>query len=342
MALKKRADGRYVRAIKDERTGKRVYFYGSSEREINKKILDYAARAEKGRLFSEVAGDWFRETLEKIAHNTISNYKTAYHRALEEFGDLSISDIKPKDIGIYLRKLAKQGYSYKTIKNHKIVVSRIFQTAVMDGDIDFNPAIQAEIPRGLPQGKRLPTSEEETKIIAESSDIWLFPYVALMTGLRKGELLALQWKDIDFERNEIRVTKSVYHQNNAPKIKTPKTEAGIRPVILLSSLRDKLISIKGNPEDYIFSEDGGKTPYTKGEYERAMKAYKAATGITTTAHSIRKRFATTAAASKMDAKVLQRVMGHTDITTTLGIYASVDSEAWQEARELLEQKTSKK
>ena len=111
MALKKRADGRYVRAIKDERTGKRVYFYGSSEREINKKILDYAARAEKGRLFSEVAGDWFRETLEKIAHNTISNYKTAYHRALEEFGDLSISDIKPKDIGIYLRKLAKQGYS---------------------------------------------------------------------------------------------------------------------------------------------------------------------------------------------------------------------------------------
>ena len=342
MALKKRADGRYVRAIKDERTGKRVYFYGYSEREINKKILDYTARAEKGRLFSEVANDWWGEALEKIAHNTISNYKTAYHRATKEFGDIPISDIKPKDIGIYLRKLAKQGYSYKTIKNHKIVVSRILQTAVMDGDIDFNPAIQAEIPRGLPQGKRLPTSEEEAQIIIDSADIWLFPFAALMTGLRKGELLALQWKDIDFERNEIKVTKSVYHQNNTPKIKKPKTEAGIRPVILLSSLRERLIAIKGNPDDYIFSEDGGKTPYTKGEYERAMKAYKASTGITTTAHSIRKRFATTAAASKMDAKVLQRVMGHTDITTTLGIYASVDSEAWQEARELLEQKTGKK
>lgn len=342
MALKKRADGRYVRAIKDERTGKRVYFYGSSEREINKKILDYTARAEKGRLFSEVASDWWGETLEKIAHNTISNYKTAYHRATKEFGDIPISDIKPKDIGIYLRRLAKQGYSYKTIKNHKIVVSRILQTAVMDGDIDFNPALQAEIPRGLPQGKRLPTSEEEAQIIMDSSDIWLFPFVALMTGLRKGELLALQWKDIDFERNEISVTKSVYHQNNTPKIKLPKTEAGIRPVILLSALREKLLSVKGSPNEYIFSEDGGKTPYTKGEYERAMKAYKASTGITTTAHSIRKRFATTAAASKMDAKVLQRVMGHTDITTTLGIYASVDSDAWQEARELLEQKTNKK
>ena len=178
--------------------------------------------------------------------------------------------------------------------------------------------------------------------IMETSDIWLFPFAALMTGLRKGELLALQWKDINFERNEIYVTKSVYHQNNAPKIKKPKTDAGVRPVMLLSALRDKLISIKGAPDEYIFSEDGGKTPYTKGEYERAMKSYKAITGITTTAHSIRKRFATTAAASKMDAKVLQRVMGHTDIATTLGIYASVDSEAWNEARELLEEKTSKK
>ena len=341
MALKKRADGRYVRAIKDERTGKRVYFYGASEREINKKILDYTARAERGRLFSEVADEWWGETLEKIAYNTVSNYKTAYHRALEEFGDSSISEIKPKDIGVYLRKLSIQGYSQKTVKNHKIVVSRIFQTAVMDGDIDFNPAAQAEIPRGLPQSKRLPTSEDEAQIILDSKDLWLFPFAALMTGLRKGELLALQWKDIDFENNVINVTKSVYHQNNAPKIKKPKTDAGVRPVILLSALRDKLLDIKGSPDEYIFSEDGGKTPYTKGEYERAMKAYKAATGITTTAQPIRKRFATTAAASKMDAKVLQKVMGHTDITTTLGIYASVDSEAWQEARDLLEQKTYK-
>lgn len=341
MAATKRKDGRRVRTITDQRTGKRIYFYGSSDREINQKILDYTAKMAEGRTFSEVACEWWREALEKIAHNTVSNYKTAYNRAIEEFGDLPITHIKPKDIGIYLRKLSKQGYSYKTVKNHKIVVSRILQTAVMDGDIDYNPAIQAEIPRGLPQGKRLPTSEEETQVIINTAEEWLFPFFALMTGLRKGEILALQWKDIDFDRNQIFVTKSVYHLNNAPRIKNPKTDAGTRPVMLLSALKEKLAPLKGSPNAFIFSEDGGKTPLTKGEYERAMRTYKAKTGVTTTAHAIRKRFATTAAASKMDAKVLQQVMGHTDITTTLGIYAAVDSEAWKEAHELLEKKTKK-
>ncbi len=339
--LKKRKDGRYVRTIVDERTGKRIYFYGKSEREINKKILDYTAKLEGGRTFSEVANEWWNEALEKIAHNTVSNYKTAYNRAIDEFGNIPINSIKPKDISIYLRKLSNQGYSYKTVKNHKIVVSRILQTAVSDGDIDFNPADQSEIPRGLPQKKRLPTSEDESRIIIDTADEWLLPFFALMTGLRKGEMLALQWKDIDFEQDCIWVTKSVYHVNNTPRIKSPKTEAGTRPVMLLSTLKDKLIPIQDNPEHFIFSENGGKTPLTKGEYERAMRAYKAKTGITTTAHAIRKRFATTAAASKMDVKVLQQVMGHTDVSTTLGIYASVDSGAWKEAKNLLEKKTIK-
>lgn len=339
--LKKRKDGRYVRTIVDERTGKRIYFYGKSEREINKKILDYTAKLEGGRTFSEVANEWWEEALEKIAYNTISNYKTAYHRAVAEFGKMNIKDIKPKDIGVYLRKLSRVGYSHKTVSNHKIVVSRIMQTAVMDGDIDFNPADQAEIPRGLPQSKRLPTSENETQIILDTSDVWLLPYFALMTGLRKGELLALQWRDIDFEGNRIFISKSVYHVNNAPKIKTPKTDAGTRPIMLLSALKEKLLPLRAAPDRFIFSEDDGKNPLTKCGYNRVMRAYKSQTGVTTTAQPIRKRFATTAAATQMDAKVLQQIMGHRDITTTLGIYASVDSMAWEDAQDRLEKRTKK-
>lgn len=339
--MKKRSDGRLVKKITDPKTKKPIYIYGKTMAEINRKLLEYEASSDTGRTFAEVADEWWGEALEKIAHNTVSNYKTAYNRAVAEFGETDITNIKPKDIGVYLRKLSRQGYSYKTVKNHKIVVSRIMQTAVMDGDIDFNPADQAEIPRGLPQHNRLPTSEDEAQVILDTADIWLLPYFALMTGLRKGEILALQWRDIDFDNNRILITKSVYHVNNEPRIKTPKTDAGTRPIMLLSALKDKLLPIQKGPDKFIFSDDDGKTPLTKCAYERAMKAYKQQTGITTTAHSIRKRFATTAAATQMDAKVLQQIMGHSDITTTLGIYASVDSLAWKDAQERLEKRTKK-
>ena len=337
--MKKRADGRLVKKVTDPKTKKTVYIYGNTKQELNRKLLEYQSKVDTGKRFDEVADKWWGEALERIAHNTVSNYKTAYHRAVEEFKDTPIKDIKPKDIGVYLRKLSKNGYSQKTVKNHKIVVSRILQTAVMDGDLDFNPADQAEIPRGLPQGKRLPTSKDETDIIMNTSDLWLLPYFALMTGLRKGELLALQWRDIDFNRNQIYITKAIYHVNAEPRIKPPKTDAGTRPIMLLSALKEKLLKIQGKPNDFIFSEDGGKSPLSKTGYERAMRSYKAATGITTTAQCIRKRFATTAAATHMDAKVLQQIMGHEDITTTLGIYASVDSLAWEEAQALLEKRT---
>ena len=56
--LTPRADGRYCKTVTDER-GKRIYFYGSSEREINKKILEYTEKKQNGRTFSELADEWW-------------------------------------------------------------------------------------------------------------------------------------------------------------------------------------------------------------------------------------------------------------------------------------------
>ena len=66
----KRSDGRLVRKITDERSGKCIYFYGSTEREINRKILDYTRKAELGRTFAEVADAWWSETYDTLI-NTV-------------------------------------------------------------------------------------------------------------------------------------------------------------------------------------------------------------------------------------------------------------------------------
>ncbi|MBQ8371531.1 MAG: site-specific integrase [Clostridia bacterium] len=334
--IKKRKDGRLCRNIINPITGKRKYFYGYSEREINRKILEFTTTCQKGRLFSEVADEWWTEAYEQISPNTVNGYKVALRRAVDEFGQKHVGEITPHTITVWLRKIAKQGFAQKTVKNHKIVVSRILQTAVMDGDIDFNPAHQAEIPRGLTVSKRLPATHADEQCTVLGTEIWLLPFFALMTGLRKGELLALQWQDIDFENNIISVTKSVYFLGNAPKIKKPKTDAGTRDVILLSDLKEKLVDLKGDNMQYIFSLNGGKSPLTESQYDKLMREYKEKTGFSATAQRLRKSFATAAAASGIDKKVLQSVMGHTDISTTLAIYASVHQVAFDNARDKLE------
>lgn len=340
--MKKRSDGRYRKTIKDPRTGKTVYFYGESEREVYKKILEYTTKAEKGRTFAEVADEWWNDAYEKISPNSVKGYKPALRRAVEHFGNMRVSDITTRDVALWLRKLGNSGYAGKTVNNHKIIVSRIMQTALIDGEIPFNPTSQAEAPRGLTKNKRLPASEADEAIIRKTADVWLFPYAALMTGMRKGELLALQWRDINFEKDEISVTKSVYYDGDTPKIKTPKTASGVRVVMLLSGLKEELLKRRGKPDEYIFSENGGKTPYKEMRYDRLMKKYQAETGVSCTAHQLRKTYATIAAAANVDVKVLQSLMGHSDIRTTLDIYASVRDEAWSKARGIMEEKNREK
>ncbi|MBQ8214624.1 MAG: site-specific integrase, partial [Clostridia bacterium] len=106
--------------------------------------------------------------------------------------------------------------------------------------------------------------------------------------------------------------------------------------ILLSDLKEKLVDLKGDNMQYIFSLNGGKSPLTESQYDKLMREYKEKTGFSATAQRLRKSFATAAAASGIDKKVLQSVMGHTDISTTLAIYASVHQVAFDNARDKLE------
>ncbi len=72
--LKQRADGRYVQTVTDARTGKRVFIYGSSEREIRQKLLEYTSAASRGRSFGEISELWWNETESRLASQSIRSY----------------------------------------------------------------------------------------------------------------------------------------------------------------------------------------------------------------------------------------------------------------------------
>lgn len=329
--LKPRKDGRYQKSIIDK-NGKRIYFYGTSEREINKKILEYEEKQQIGKIFSEVADEWWNFEVEKLSPSTVKGYNCATKRIVEHFGDQSISDIKTADINRFLMSLARLGYAKKTVKNHKIIINRIFHFAIVSGYIHSNPANDSEIPRNLPQKKRRPASETEESIIKKSTEIWLLPYMALTTGLRKGELLGLRWEDIDLKSNIIHVRRSVWYGPGV-NIKSPKTEAGVRKVPIISPLHEELIKRIGKPQHYVF---GGEQPMTDKAYRYQYQKFQKQTGIVATAQQLRKSYATLAVGANIPPDVLKTIFGHRDISTTLNLYAEVRDYRITEAGSLFE------
>lgn len=323
--MSRRADGRFQKSITDPKTGKRIYFYGTTEREVNRKILDYEEKCENGKTFAEVAGEWWREALEVISPTSVRGYRVAMEYAVKYFGDIYVKDITARDISRYLAKLASLGYAKSTVKNYKIVVSRIFHYALINGYVDFSPTVGVDIPRGLKQKRRTAAVEGDEEIIRRSAKMWIAPYLALMTGLRKGELLALQWKDVDFKRNVISVSKSLYYKAGA-HIKEPKTESGKRIVPILKPLREELLArheeIAPSPEHYVVSDTGEK-PLSQKRFRTLEKHFREDSGVTSTLHQLRKSFATIAVKAKLEPKVLQSIMGHKNIATTYNIYAEV-------------------
>lgn len=298
--------------------GKRVTFYGKTDNEIERKMIAYKGEIERGRAFKDLAEEWKEVHFPTLIGNTAAKcYNAPLTRAIARFDKEPIRQIKAPDVKKYINEFSKKGYSRKTVANQLMVLSLIFSHAIENGDIEYNPALNISIPKNLTKEKRqAATTEDETRIKNSATD-WLLPFLLLYTGLRRGEALALQYSDIDFENDEIRVSKSVYHVSDKPFIKKPKTEAGNRTVPLLAPLKRVLKKQKG---EYIFSDDNGKTPLTQRRYRTLWSKYAEATGISCTAHQLRHSYATMLYEIGIDAKDAQNLLGHSTIAITQDIY----------------------
>ena len=261
-------------------------------------------------------------------------YHQALERAVTHFGDTGIKDITPRDINLFLRRLATT-YAQKTLSNQRMVINLICDHAVLENDIQYNPCSSVSPPKGTGKVTRKAASETDELIVKENADVWLFPYFALMSGMRKGEILALTWGDIDFDRSLIYVTKSLAHDNNQSFVKEPKIEAGARVVPLLLPLKEKLLKLRSKAKDTdILFSDGGKY-YTNKRYETMYKSFKKATGAACTIHQLRHSFATVAFEAGVPAKTVQEVLGHKQLSTTMDIYTDLRIKALAEAAEIL-------
>ena len=222
----------------------------------------------------------------------------------------------------------------------------IFNYAIYNGYIETNPAASIKPPSGLKTTKRELPEDNFIKTVERSvsADFGLFAYLILYTGMRRGEAMALRMEDIDIDAKIIHVTKSIYYANNKPVVKTPKSEAGKRDIILLDRLIPHLPKQK---HGYIFERDGN--PLTLSAFQKRWRKYCLEIGLATdtitekinpetkrkhvihdyeyhvTPHQLRHAFATILFEAGIDEKDAQELLGHSSITLTRDVYTHIRS-----------------
>ena len=300
--------------------GKRKYFYGKTKKDAEQKREEHIKRLGIQKvMFQTVAEQWWDDREGELAFNTIRGYKAPFKRAVKHFYNIDVRAIKPIDIATYIREFAKQGYYDKTVRTQLMILNLIFKFAINFIGLDMtNPTRDVQVPRKLKKNKvHIPSDADIQKMLnAPDSEQKRMAMWFMYTGLRKGELLALTNDDIN--DGFISVTKSVYHDNNRPRIKDTKTENGRRKIPIVKALEEYLPDKDG----IIFDENGNymrDSVFQKGWYRWCNMH-----DIHCTPHQLRHLYATMLIEQNdIPPKILQRLMGHANITTTLDIYAEV-------------------
>ena len=216
----------------------------------------------------------------------------------------------------------------------------ILREAVHNDLIHKNPMDGVKCPKYIPKMRRQLYDYERVALGKANLSLKerVFTSLCLYAGLRRGEALALSPKDFDFEKNEIKINKTViYEKNNRiPEIKnSTKTVSGMRLVPLVEPLRSELIMYLKEKKGYLFSSKNNKL-MTKDAYEYMWNQIidkmntiiidlgkeKSKTKIT--AHYLRHTYATDLYYAGVGPKETQYFMGHESIKTTWAIYTHLD------------------
>jgi integrase len=346
-----------------------------SKREAEKLLAEFVAEVQKGLYiepvkltFKEFAEKWLRDYAEPtLAPKTVYRYRELLNtRIIPAMGHLKLSDIKPMHILEFYRNLQEEGIrldgkpgklSDTTIKHHHRLLSKIFNDAVKWGLIPLNPASKVEAPK-TKKKQAAYYDEEQTAALLHALEKAPLKYrvaviLTISTGLREGELMGLEWQDVDFENETIEVRQSSqYLPGKGTFTKDPKNEMSRREISVPSSVMDLLRQYKKEwmkhrlkvgdlwqGTERLFTTFNGRpmNTYTVGKW---FSKFLKKNGLPPLPfHGLRHTAATLLIAEGIPLKNVSARLGHSNINTTANIYAhalkSVDKLAAEKIDSLL-------
>ncbi len=355
------ADGRYrVRVYIGLKDGKKQYksVYGKTQKEADRKAEELKVSLRKGMNisshndgFKTWANYWLIAKKQEVSSERYATLQTRSKVWIDALNNAQITQIKPFELQTILFTIsAKNPYTdkpmaKKTIREYIQIINSIFDFAIDNRVIDYNPANKLKVLQtATPTFQRRALTEVERQRVMEFEHR-AKPSAMLMmlSGLRRGEATALQWNDIDFNTNKISVTKS--YNFKTKEFKTPKNGKA-RVVSVPQMLIDYLRTLPRvspfvltNARGQMMTEDSWKRLYQSYmldmniEYGFGGSINKFANNTNVpmlitpfTPHELRHTFCTIMFEAGIDALTAKEQLGHADIKTTLSIYTHLSTQ----------------
>ena len=333
---------------------KQKRFASKDPKELYRKIMAFEKGGRSLIAFPTVEKlleDWLEQKETEVRPNTMECYALCCkHWTL--LYSTKIDQLTAKVITRRLDEVHWAGYSGKVIKTMLSCLRMALDWAALHyPGLDNNPAGRATLPRRMKSTKREPPDEETTAriIAARDSYFGLFFYALIYTGMRRGELLGLQWDAVNFASNTISITQQVTYVKGKALIAPLKTESSYRVIPILPPLRDELMKIK--PDDWAgvfvfhaptdphqpmpertlrrkemhFCKVNGFITIEITEKQKQNGAVYIYNGYhpTITPHMMRHCIATLCYETGVDAMTTAVLLGHSDIQITQSIYTSL-------------------
>ena len=361
--IRHRADGRYeVRVTTgiDFATGeaKRVSCYAKTKQEAVKLLntMTFINNTSPKSFEAVTLGDWLELCLEtymkpSLKQSTYLSYESYIRVHFKPaLGDVLLKDVNPRLLQtFYNYKLYEQGLSPKTVVNMNLFLHKALDFALGEGYIQGNPTEAINLPHGQNPPIKILTRDEQARLMQGSymHRYGVFIRLTLFTGIRIGELLGLQWTDVDLQGSKININQTLNRLNKIGAVtpgestteivvQSPKSQNSRRSIPIIPAVKRDLIawqSVQQRDKEMaggMYQESGYVVTNEFGGYvePRTFKDYynqilKISGLPHFTFHALRHTFASRALEQGMDSNTLSVIMGHYSVSFTLDTYAHV-------------------
>ena len=293
-------------------------------------------------------GDWldfWYQSYKKpnLRPNTQMSYeRRIYQHIIPALGNTQLDKLTTNDIQQFYTKLKQsgrllraeiygEGLSDQTVRGIHTTLHAALDKAVSEKLLFRNPANGCRLPPAKAREMQVLTPEEIQRLLIQAKEDGCFELLLLelSTGLRRGEICALQWNDLNLHTGELRVERQVHRVKGELVVSPPKTKAGNRSVILPAPVLSVLKAYKRDVSSkWMFpspvNENSPRDPATVRK--RLQTVLQRAGCKKVRFHDLRHTFSTVSLEHGMDIKTLSTIIGHVSSSTTLNVYAHVTDE----------------
>ena len=342
----------------DPTTGKRKQQWISvkgTKKDAEKRLAELLRQLDTGTFMkpgkttlAEYLARWLGEYAQpNLSPRTVEGYESIIRQHLvPNLGNIPLTQVKPEYLQRYYSEMLSGGrcdgrgsLNPVTVRQHHMVLHRALHIAVKWGLISRNPADAIDLPRCQRPEMHVMNEENIQTFLeaAKSTPYYALFYLALFTGMRRSELLALRWCDVDLILGQISVNRSLHHLRDKSLVfRTPKTAKGRRTIALPPSAmlvlkehqeqEEQTRLMLGTPlveGDLVFSQPDGR-PLLPDTVSHAWAKLAQRTGLKgIRLHDARHSHASLMLKQGIHPKIVQERLGHASIQVTLDTYSHV-------------------